>query len=123
MSDRERILHITRKDFEETHIRGSGPGGQHRNKTSTGVRLTHKASGAWAEATDSKSQGQNRISAFKRCIETPEFQRWFKIAVAEANGQPSLAERLEKAMAESNIETQILVDSKWVKVDASELTE
>lgn len=120
---RERILHITAKDFDITHIKGSGPGGQHRNKTSTGVRMRHKASGAVAEATDDRSQHVNKVNAFKRCTATPEFQRWFKIAVAEANGQPSIAQRVDEAMAESNIETQVLIDGKWVQVDPGRLTE
>ena len=53
MSDRELLFVVTKNDFEERAIRGSGPGGQHRNKTSTGIRLKHRASGAVGEATDS----------------------------------------------------------------------
>jgi len=59
-------LRRTKDDFVVRHIRGSGPGGQHRNKVSTGVRITDKITGLCAEATDSKSQKSNRDSAFRK---------------------------------------------------------
>lgn len=44
----------------------SGPGGQHRNKTETGVRLTHTPSGTVVTATERRSQLQNRGEALER---------------------------------------------------------
>jgi len=41
-------------------FRASGPGGQHRNKVSTAVRLIHEATGVKAEAVESRSQVDNR---------------------------------------------------------------
>ncbi|MCO8121900.1 peptide chain release factor-like protein [Stieleria sp. TO1_6] len=46
--------------------RRSGPGGQHRNKTSSGAYLTHRPSGLVGEATERRSQAQNRDVAFQR---------------------------------------------------------
>lgn len=46
--------------------RRSGPGGQHRNKTSSGVFLTHQPSGLVGEATERRSQAQNRAVALDR---------------------------------------------------------
>jgi hypothetical protein len=46
-------------------FRGSGPGGQKRNKTSSAVRITHAPSGIHASATDSRSQRENRIHALR----------------------------------------------------------
>lgn len=40
--------------------RRSGPGGQHRNKTSSGAFLTHRSTGLVGEATERRSQAQNR---------------------------------------------------------------
>jgi len=70
----DKLFSVTKNDFIIEFIRGSGPGGQHRNKCSTGVRLTHKPSGAMATATDSKSQIHNKENAFKRIIETKKFK-------------------------------------------------
>lgn len=47
----------------------SGPGGQHRNKTETGVRLTHRPSGVVVTATERRSQHQNREVAYERMAE------------------------------------------------------
>ncbi len=45
--------------------RGSGPGGQKRNKTSSAVRLLHKPSGISAENDESRSQHTNRLFAIR----------------------------------------------------------
>ncbi|TWT81849.1 Peptide chain release factor 1 [Planctomycetes bacterium CA13] len=44
----------------------SGPGGQHRNKTSSGVFLTHRPTGIVGEATELRSQAGNRAVALER---------------------------------------------------------
>ena len=46
--------------------RRSGPGGQHRNKTSSGVFLHHRPTGVVAEATERRSQADNRVMALAR---------------------------------------------------------
>ncbi len=51
---------------EITFVRRSGPGGQHRNKVSTGVVLMHKATGVTAEANERRSQAANREVALDR---------------------------------------------------------
>ena len=49
-----------------THVRGSGPGGQHRNKRWTGVRVEHLPTGITVTATERRSQGQNLEAALER---------------------------------------------------------
>ena len=46
--------------------RASGPGGQHRNKRDSAVRLTHKPTGVVVTATERRSQHENRRRAIKR---------------------------------------------------------
>ena len=46
--------------------RGSGPGGQKRNKTSNAVRLHHTPSGIIATATESRSLQENKLFAMRR---------------------------------------------------------
>ena len=50
----------------EDHYRGSGPGGQKRNKTSNAVRLVHTPTGATSTATESRSLNENRLYALRR---------------------------------------------------------
>ena len=53
-------------ECEEQFFIASGPGGQHRNKTETGVRLIHKPTGFTVTATERRSQLQNRGAALER---------------------------------------------------------
>src|SRR5258706_3752272 len=46
--------------------RGSGPGGQHRNRRDSAVRLTHRPSGLVVTATERRSQHQNKLVALER---------------------------------------------------------
>jgi hypothetical protein len=46
--------------------KASGPGGQHRNKVSSAVRLRHEPTDISATANDSRSQHDNRRLAIKR---------------------------------------------------------
>jgi protein subunit release factor B len=52
--------------------RASGPGGQHRNKTETAIRLVHLPSGVVAEGKDERSRTQNLSSALRRLREKLE---------------------------------------------------
>jgi ribosome-associated protein len=45
---------------------GGGPGGQHRNKTASAVRVKHVPTGVTALATERRSQAQNRSVALER---------------------------------------------------------
>ena len=54
--------HDLRIDF----FRASGPGGQHRNKSETGVRITHLPSGIVVTATESRSRHLNLRQAMAR---------------------------------------------------------
>lgn len=60
---------LSKNDFDLQTFKASGPGGQHRNKTETAVRITHIETGISAEATESRSQHRNRQQAFFRLAE------------------------------------------------------
>lgn len=57
---------VDKSDLRIDVYRGSGAGGQHRNKTSTAVRITHLPTGIAASCETHKSQVQNKREAFRR---------------------------------------------------------
>ena len=65
----------TQKDLEWQTIRGSGPGGQHRNKTETAVRVVHKPTGLSAIAQEERSQSLNRKLALARLLQRLQQQQ------------------------------------------------
>jgi peptide chain release factor 1 len=59
----EHELRIDPRDLEESFTRGSGKGGQHRNKTDTCVVLKHRPSGISVRVDGGRSQHVNRQTA------------------------------------------------------------
>jgi hypothetical protein len=104
-------------------VRRGGPGGQHRNKTSSGVVLTHRPTGLIGEAAERRSQADNRRLALRRLRHAlaigvrcrPMAERTERLPAAAALRQRYQGGSLR--MAESNPDRpallSLLLDDLW----------
>jgi peptide chain release factor 1 len=83
--NKQLLFSVTKKDFIVEPYKGSGKGGQHRNKTMSCVKIKHLESGAEAIGTEHREQSKNKKLAFKRIIETKEFKTWLKLKTSRVN--------------------------------------
>lgn len=115
---KEPLFTVTANDCDWTYTRGTGPGGQKRNKTSSKVRCVHRASGAMGESDETRSQHDNKRLAFRKMAETKEFKTWHKIETAKALGKIiDINDQVDKAMRDANIKVEGRVDGKWVPIE------
>lgn len=111
---KELVFSVKAEDCRWDYFKSSGPGGQKKNKTSSSVRVHHDPSGAVGQATESRSQLENRKVAFKRMVNSPAFKIWINRKLASG---PTPEERVEKDMAPENLRVEGRVDGKWTSLE------
>jgi hypothetical protein len=107
MTTTRRNTYVTQPDEKllaectvETY-RASGPGGQHRNKTDSAVRLTHRPTGVVVTATERRSQHENRRRAIAR----------LRKAIAVEVREPVAPDAPPSALLR-----QVVADAAWPRV-------
>jgi len=112
---KEFLFSVTKKDLDIQTFRSGGKGGQHQNKTDSGVRIIHKESGARGESREQRHQHQNKKIAFKRLAENPKFKTWLNRKSIEIIDKKTLEQKVEEMMTEDKLKIEIQKNGKWHK--------
>lgn len=96
VTDRLRRLGVEPEEIEESFLRGSGPGGQKINKTSSTVRLVHRPSGLEVRCQDERSQSLNRQVALERLCAALEARQRAAAASARAEREKERRRQRQK---------------------------
>jgi ribosome-associated protein len=85
------------RDCDIQYFIATGPGGQHRNKVETGVRMTHRPTGIVVTATERRSQHANREAAYERmAARLEEMQRVVEPRIPTKPSAASRERRLDE---------------------------
>ena len=103
---KEKLLTLTRDNFEWEYFCGSGNGGQNRNRRKTCVRVIHPPSGAVALGTEEREQGRNKQIAFKRICKHPLFTSWLKGLLRKQPTEKQIEAQVDEAMKEGNLKIE-----------------
>ena len=107
-------LSKSKGDFIVQPFKGSGKGGQKRNKTMSACRIIHTASNTVSECQEERSFEQNKKKAFERLLEKDSFKSWHKLEIAKSLGRVAdIESEVNKAM--NNVKVEICVNGKWVE--------
>ena len=120
-TDRKPLFSLTAKDFDWSYARGTGNGGQARNRSNNAVHCHHRPSGAHGYSEASRSQHANKISAFMKMAETKEFLEWHrKESMIRSGVMQEIDSYVERELR--NIKIEVMDDGRWVQVRESDLT-
>ena len=103
--ERRVLFSVTASDCGWSYTRGTGAGGQKKNKTSSAVHCIHQPSGAHGYAEETRSQAKNREIAFTKMVESKEFKNWHRREVMRRTGQQAI------------IDAQVEVEMRRIRVD------
>jgi protein subunit release factor B len=119
---KEILFSVTAADCDWSYTKGTGAGGQKRNKTSSAVHCHHRPSKAHGYSEASRSQLDNKRDAFVKMANTKEFKAWHQIETLRLNGKMAQIDLIvNRELKKTRIEVK--VDGKWTEVQESELTD
>ena len=110
---KELIFSITKEDFEIQTFCSGGPGGQHQNKTASGIRIIHKESGATGESRSERSQSTNKKLAFERLTASTKFRIWLNRKYWEVTSGETIEQKVDKSMNAKNLKIETRENGTW----------
>lgn len=113
---RELLFSVTAKDCEWSYTKGTGAGGQKRNKTSSAVHCIHKPSGAHGYSEASRSQHDNKRDAFVKMAESNEFRSWNKMEAMRRMGVLADIDRKVAQEMALNTKIEVRVNGVWREI-------
>lgn len=118
---KEILFSVTANDCRWSYTKGSGPGGQKKNKTSSAVHCFHDPSGSHGYSEASRSQLENKVDAFTKMVETDKFKKWRYLETLRKNGKMAeIDSYVEKQMKLVKVEHK--VEGIWVDEKVVPLT-
>ena len=118
---KEILFSVTANDCEWSYTKGTGSGGQKKNKTSSAVHCMHRPSGAHGYSEASRSQLDNKREAFVKMANSKEFKEWHKMETMRRNGQMAVIDSIvEREIKKIKIEVHD-EQGRWTQVKESEL--
>jgi len=117
---KELLFSVTRKDLKVQTFKSGGKGGQHQNKTDSGVRIIHSESGAVGESREERSQHRNKKIALKRLVKHPKFKIWNSRKCFEIIEGKTIEQIVDEMMDEKNLKFEVKEEGKWTKVESQE---
>lgn len=113
---RELLFSINKNDFTVQTFRAGGKGGQHQNKTDSGVRIIHNDSGAVGISRNDKSQHRNKKLALERLVKTTKFKLWLQRKSNEVITGKTIEQQVEEDMKPENLLVEIKdSNGRWVE--------
>lgn len=114
---KELLFSVTASDCDWSYTRGTGKGGQKKNKTSSAVHCMHRPSGAHGYSEASRSQLDNKREAFRKMSESKEFKNWWRLEVARKTGQLlEIEDTVNREMNRVKVEIKD-EQGRWTEID------
>ena len=104
---KDKLFSISLKDCSVQYYKGSGAGGQKRNKTNSAARVVHELSGAVGQCENHREQSKNKKEAFKRMTATKKFKKWIHFEASRVSGElRKIENRVDEEMKSVKVEVK-----------------